>query len=146
MKIYFAGSIRGGREDAEIYLKLIEYLKNYGIVLTEHISYNNLTAMGDELPVKDIHDRDMKWLNESDVLVADVTKVSLGVGYEIGRIVERNSTSSPKKKILCLYRNQVDKRLSAMIAGSEGFTVSEYNTLEDAKALIDNFFRNIDLL
>ena len=27
MKIYFAGSIRGGREDAALYLQIIEYLK-----------------------------------------------------------------------------------------------------------------------
>jgi hypothetical protein len=38
MKIYFAGSIRGGREDAALYLEIIEYLKTFGEVLTEHIS------------------------------------------------------------------------------------------------------------
>ncbi len=37
------------------------------------------------------------------VLVAEVTQVSLGVGYEIGRAVAMG------KKILCLYRPQPDK-------------------------------------
>ena len=37
MKIYFAGSIRGGREEEETYLKLIEHLATYGQVLTEHV-------------------------------------------------------------------------------------------------------------
>lgn len=39
------------------------------------------------------------------VLVAEVTQVSLGVGYEIGRAVAMN------KDILCLYRPQADKSM-----------------------------------
>ena len=37
------------------------------------------------------------------VLVAEVTQVSMGVGYEIGRAMEM------KKNILCLYRPQPNK-------------------------------------
>ena len=40
------------------------------------------------------------------VLVAEVTQVSLGVGYEIGRAV------AMEKPILCLYRPQPDKSMS----------------------------------
>jgi len=35
MKIYFAGSIRGGRDDKELYLQLIKHLAKHGQVLTE---------------------------------------------------------------------------------------------------------------
>ena len=37
MKIYFAGSIRGGRKDVLIYNNIINYLLTKGEVLTEHI-------------------------------------------------------------------------------------------------------------
>ena len=37
MKIYFAGSIRGGRVDVGLYHRLIEYLKQNRTVLTEHV-------------------------------------------------------------------------------------------------------------
>ena len=37
MKIYFAGSIRGGRKDAELYRKVIAALKEKHQVLTEHV-------------------------------------------------------------------------------------------------------------
>jgi hypothetical protein len=37
IKIYFAGSIRGGREDAAFYHQIIALLIEYGEVLTEHI-------------------------------------------------------------------------------------------------------------
>lgn len=45
-KIYFCGSIRGGRQDADLYARLITMLKGYGTVLTEHIGDTNLTVEG----------------------------------------------------------------------------------------------------
>ncbi len=36
-KLYFAGSIRGGREDAALYRRIIQELGKYGDVLTEHV-------------------------------------------------------------------------------------------------------------
>ena len=47
MKIYFAGSIRGGRTDRENYLKIIRYLQKYGEVLTEHIGDKKISDRGD---------------------------------------------------------------------------------------------------
>lgn len=134
MRIYFAGSIRGGREDAALYLKIIEYLKTYGEVLTEHIGDPNLTSVGDDGPNdKYIHDRDLEWLQSSDVLVAEVTSVSMGVGYEIGRAVETG------KKVLCLFRPESGKNLSAMIAGCPKLKLVNYKTLEDAKLAVDSY-------
>lgn len=40
--IYFCGSIRGGRDDAPIYKRIIDQLKDYGEVLTEHIADPNI--------------------------------------------------------------------------------------------------------
>jgi len=37
MNIYFAGAIRAGRQDAEIYKAMIECLRSFGDVLTEHV-------------------------------------------------------------------------------------------------------------
>ena len=37
LKIYFCGSIRAGRDDAALYAKIIDNLKTYGTVLTEHV-------------------------------------------------------------------------------------------------------------
>ena len=136
MKIYFAGSISGGRADVALYKELIEYLKNYGTVLTEFIGDEQLNAMGEEhVSDKEIHDRDVNWLFEADVLVAEVSTPSLGVGYEIGRAFEKG------KKILCLYRGQEGKRLSAMISGNNAIFTAQYQTPEEAKNYINKFFR-----
>ena len=134
MKIYFAGSIRGGREDAALYLKIIDYLKTYGEVLTEHVGDPNLTDLGDDGPTdKFIHDRDLEWLQSADVLVAEVTSVSMGVGYEIGRAVESG------KKVLCLFRPESGKNLSAMISGCEDLHLVNYRNLNDVKLAIKGF-------
>ncbi|MDD3420831.1 MAG: nucleoside 2-deoxyribosyltransferase [Methanocellales archaeon] len=135
MKIYFAGSIRGGRDDADLYLQIIGHLKKYGEVLTEHVGDKNLALLGEDGVEDDyIHNRDLEWFLQSNVVVAEVTTPSLGVGYEIGRAVEN------QKRVLCLYRPQDGKRLSAMIAGSPDVTNAEYKTLDDAKKIIDDFF------
>ena len=134
MKIYFAGSIRGGREDAALYLQIIEYLKTFGEVLTEHIGDPNLSHLGDDGPTdKYIHDRDLKWLQSSDVLIAEVTTVSMGVGYEIGRAVETS------KKVLCLFRPESGKNLSAMITGCPNLDLVNYKNLQECKIAISEF-------
>jgi hypothetical protein len=136
MKIYFAGSIRGGRDDANLYLQMIRHLQQYGEVLTEHVGDKELLSLGEDGKNDDyIHKRDVDWLLDSNVIVAEVTTTSLGVGYEIGRGVENS------KDILCLYRPQDGKSLSAMIAGCPNVTNREYRNLDEAKQVIDDFFQ-----
>lgn len=136
MKIYFAGSIRGGREDVDLYVQIIEHLKQHGEVLTEHVGDSAISKQGEDKSDVHIHNRDMEWLLSADAVVAEVTAPSLGVGYEIGRAVEHN------KKVLCLFRPQSGRKLSAMIAGSARIANREYKTLEEAKQAIDAFLSN----
>ena len=78
MKIYFAGSIRAGRDDQELYHQVIQHLQQYGQVLTEHVGDPSLTQWGDDGPSdRAIYDRDMGWLAEADLIVAEVTTPSL---------------------------------------------------------------------
>jgi len=140
MKIYFAGSIRGGREDAALYASLIGCLKEYGNVLTEHVGAVDVDLAGEEgMTDRAIHDRDVIWLRESDVVVAEVTIPSHGVGYEI------SLASMEAKPILCLHRPRTGRRLSAMIAGCPGVELAEYRTRDDAARAIDGFFKTLSL-
>ena len=140
MKIYFAGSIRGGRDDVKLYAQLIDHLKQYGEVLTEHVGNTALQSKGEShLTDPQIHNRDLDWILQSDVIVAEVTATSLGVGYELGITVKHNEHTDNKIRILCLYRPQEGKKLSAMINGSPTVTNATYQTLDEAKKLIDDF-------
>jgi len=137
MNIYFAGSICGGRDDSELYRKIIEHLTSYGPVLTEHIGDPSVTEEGEHhLDDRFIYDRDLEWLLAADVIIAEVSMPSLGVGYEIATAVHWN------KRILCLYRPEGHKRLSAMIAGCPDATTVAYDTFEEATIAIDNFLNN----
>jgi hypothetical protein len=134
VKIYFAGSISGGRGDQAIYQRIIELLKQHGTVLTEHFGDASLTAAGESLADCDIHDRDLEWLQDADVVVAEVTTPSLGVGYEIGRAVDWG------KRIICLYRPSEGRRLSGMIRGCQGITVHDYRDVSDLPAIFKSAF------
>jgi len=135
LKIYFAGSIRGGREDAELYQNIIGKLKQYGEVLTEHVGDDSLREDGENnKPDTYIHDRDMAWIRESDIVIAEVTTPSLGVGYEIAMAIQL------KKPVFCFFNIQSGKRLSAMIRGSENVKIFEYYNFEDIKRSLIEIF------
>lgn len=137
MKIYFAGAIRGGRNDAALYHEMIKYLQSFGTVLTEHVGDMGLSQEGDDGPDDmSIHDRDMAWLRDCDLILAEVTLPSLGVGYELGWACALN------KPVLCLYRREIGKRLSAMIAGSDTIVTAQYSDMEQARKIIRQFIAN----
>lgn len=50
MKVYFCGSIRGGRDDVELYLRIVTKLKSFATVLTEHVSQRELGDAGQSPP------------------------------------------------------------------------------------------------
>ena len=54
--------------------------------------------MENSLNDSEILERDMEWLSQSQVVVAEVTQPSLGVGFEIARAITLN------KPVLCLFR------------------------------------------
>lgn len=133
MRIYFAGSIRGGRQDKELYMQLIEHCQKHGEVLTEHIGDKTLSTLGEDGPDDAyIYARDMAWLDAADVVVAEVTQPSLGVGYEIG-------WAESRKPVLCLYRETKGRRPSAMISGNEKLAFHMYGNVHEAKKIIDEF-------
>ena len=124
MNIYFAGSIRAGREDVPVYERLISHLKEFGPVLTEHVGDYRLSVHGQHhLDDVFIHDRDVAWLLSSDVVVAEVTVPSLGVGYEIAMAVRSDIP------VIALFRGPV-QQLSAMISGSRQIRVIAYHDVD----------------
>lgn len=134
MKFYFAGAIRGGRSKVEDYAKIVEKLQEYGNVLTTHVACPDLNSNGEQnLTKKEIYDRDMNWLNESELVIAEVSIPSLGVGYELA------AAEKLGKKVLCFYCNDSDNSLSAMIAGNKYFTIMNYDTIDEVLAYLEDY-------
>ena len=123
MKIYFAGSIRGGRKDAELYRKVIAVLKEKHQVLTEHVGDLSLSTVEDKGD-KAIYEQDTAWLRECDIVVAECTQVSLGVGYELAY------AEAHGKEVHIFYR-PAETQLSAMLSGDDYFHIHRYNDDKD---------------
>ena len=134
MKIYFAGSIRGGRQDAALYRAIIALLAEYGEVLTEHVGSEGLMPSGEEnLSDEAIFGRDMAWLAKADAVIAEVSTPSHGVGYEIARAEVLG------KPVLCLHRPGTGRRLSAMLAGNPALLCESYENVEELKPIVERF-------
>jgi nucleoside 2-deoxyribosyltransferase len=139
LKIYFAASIRGGRQDQNKYNELIRFLSSKVEVLTEHVGDSSLEQTGEQnLSDKEIYQRDLEWLESADAVIAEVTKPSLGVGYELG-IAEKSD-----KPVLCLFDDADHNcNLSAMISGNHKITTFRYTSLKKAKERILDFLNAI---
>ncbi len=132
LKIYFGGSIKGGRSKVEDYKKIVDYLKTIGTVLDEHVADPNLQSSGESITSTEIYNRDVSWINECDILIAEVTVPSLGVGYEIGYAESLN------KRIICLYQN--DESISAMIKGNNSITHIPYDDVAELLTKLSTYF------
>ena len=122
--IYFSGSITGGRGDVASYREIVDALGSAGYrVLAGAVASEEVGASGERLAARDIFERDLRWLDESDLLVAEVSAPSHGVGYEIAYARYRREIP-----VICLTRN----RCSAMLAGDPGIELHEYAELAAA--------------
>lgn len=129
-KVYFAGSIRGGRADSELYSQLIAHIKKTAVVLTEHIGDLSLSLLEDERHDKEIYRQDTAWLYECDLVIAECTNPSLGVGYELAY------AQNLGKPCHILYRRS-QTSLSAMISGTDYFVLHPYESPSQAFSIID---------
>lgn len=121
MQVYFAGSIRGGRADAELYRRMIAYIQREHKVLTEHVGDLSLSKT-EGLKDRDvaIYKQDTAWLREADVVIAECTTPSLGVGYEL-------AYAEKLGKPVHIFYNKGRTRLSAMISGNKSFNIHPYS-------------------
>lgn len=118
--MYFAGSIRGGRVDADLYRRIISFIQKSDIVLTEHIGNPDLNLMEQGKKDEDIYAQDTAWLRESDLLIGECTCPSLGVGYELAY--------AESLGIPChIFYDSRKTQLSAMLRGNTYFNVHPYD-------------------
>jgi hypothetical protein len=139
--IYFSGAISGGRADLPLYQRIVETLEAEGYrvlagaVAAEHVGPGGESAGCETLHPPDICARDLGWLDEADLVVAEVSVPSLGVGYEIAY-----ATRVRRIPVIALYRPAWTQRCSAMISGDPGVQLVEY---EDPEAMLPGLLESI---
>jgi 2'-deoxynucleoside 5'-phosphate N-hydrolase len=140
--IYFSGSISGGREDVDTYRTFVTALQDAGHqVFAGMVTAKHVGAGGEALSSREIFERDVAWIEDvaksGGLLVAEVSRPSIGVGYEIA--LARHRFAIP---VICLYRPAFTKRCSGMVAGDSGIRLIEY-TDETVPAAIEKLLEAI---
>ena len=133
MNVYFARSLRGDRSqgDEALYKGIVGIIKTCGhrtqFELPVTLNRQNFSANAY------IYRRDIDWIDRCDVMIAEVTNPSHGVGYEI-------AYADHVRHMLILQVAVKDTNVSAMIAG--GLDVHYYRDLGDLQGIIELFLEH----
>jgi nucleoside 2-deoxyribosyltransferase len=134
MNIYFACSITGGREFEPVYQVLMNALLADGHEIpTSHLADSTVVDLEGRVSPREVYDRDVNWIAAADLLIAEVSVPSHGVGYEIGHALGLG------KPVLCLA--QQGRRVSKMITGNPhpGLQLQTYEDPAEAARLAREF-------
>jgi len=135
MKIFFAGSIRSGRSMLSTYKEIIALLKKMGhIIMSEHVASEKLEEAEAKLTDEEIFRSDLRFIDESDCVVAEVTVPSTGTGYEICYAVAKG------KRVLCVYKEGTN--VSAMVLGNKDIVAIPYSDLKGLEKGFSLYLKN----
>ena len=135
MKIYVSGSIYGGRQKIETYKIIINALEKHGKVLDKQIIDEDVLKKEEFQSDESIFKELERYLKVADIVFAEVTVPSLGVGYELGFADQLG------KKIIAIYDlNMVDK-VSTMIRGNKRITLIGYHDISEIVNNLDKLLK-----
>lgn len=145
IKIYFTAATSFNGELHHLYKEVLEAIKKHQVNLLsgEQIVDNRLLQEDKKRAKTEIYAREHASIDDSDCLIAEVSKPSLGVGEEIAYALQKN------KYVLALVMDPeslgAEDKLSPMIAGnpSENLFIEFYNK-ESLPFSINNFLRHIE--
>lgn len=128
MKIYFACSITGGRHDEDRYQKIVSALMSDGHQIpTAGLVGSDVKELEGGIPPIEVYQRDTSWILDCDMLIAEVSTPSHGVGYEIAFALNHS------KPVICLYQD--GKPVSKMILGNTDSNLKIFAYVQIEQAL-----------
>ena len=135
MKIYVSGSIYGGRQKIETYKTIINALEKYGEVCDKQIIDEDVLKKEEFQSDEEIFEGLEALLKTVDMVFAEVTVPSLGVGYELGFADQLG------KKIIAIYDlNMIDK-VSTMIRGNKRINLIGYHDISEIVNNLDQLIK-----
>jgi len=135
-RVFFSCSMRGGysRVAQEELRKIPDIIEALGLVLiSRHQTSENFMENESKLTEQEIHDRDYRWLKEVDLVIAEITNPSLGVGAEIADAVNLGIP------VLCVYKKEYEHQISAYVRGKAGVVCRAYSDHDELKEVIREF-------
>jgi len=109
-------------------------------VLTTHLLADNVNDAESTLTEQDVYARDLQWLSSCDVIVAEASGSSYGVGFEVGYVLGR--ARETRQRVVLLYDTARRDAISRLITGNcdTACTTFGYRSLEELTAFIDRTF------
>ena len=105
MKIYFGFTVAGDRSTLETARSMVRCLEDLGHeVLTRHLVSDDARAADRLLGPQAVYERDMAWLEECDLFIAEVSGSSFGLGFEAGYLL-----GATQNKLILFYNLSVDR-------------------------------------
>ena len=116
MKIYFGFTVAGDRSTVETARRIVQLLEELGHgVLTRHLVSENAWAADRLISPQDVFRRDMRWLQECDLFLAEVSGSSFGLGFEAGYLL-----GATEKQVILFYSQEMKEKISAVSQESWG--------------------------
>ena len=140
MNIYFSCSITGGRRDQAVYQQIVEHLNAAGHeVPTAHLSRADIMDEERVIEPREVFKRDVRWVQECNALIAEVSTPSHGVGYEIALALFL------EKPVFCCYRENV--QVSKMLTGNDHqkLKMTSYRDTKNLILAIDQFLQKLTI-
>lgn len=117
MKVYLACTVRGDRGGVAAGRAICALLQRHGHeVLTTHLLDDDVDEAESALAASDVFRRDLAWLERCDLLVAEASGSSYGVGFEVGYVLGRARETG--QRVILLYDAARRDRVSRLIAGN----------------------------
>jgi nucleoside 2-deoxyribosyltransferase len=94
-----------------------------------------------ELTEEQVYRRDLDWLSRCDLLVAEASGSSYGVGFEVGYVLSRAARSG--QRVVVLYNLARREAVSRVITGNcdPNCTTFGYASVEELVAFIEKRFK-----
>ena len=134
MKIYFGFTVAGDRSSIDTARKVVHQLEELGHeVLTRHLVSDNAWEADRAISPQDVYRRDMAWLGQCELFIAEVSGSSFGLGFETGYLLGATS-----KKVVLLYRLEVQQKVSLLITGNThpNCTLVTYTTAQEVEQFV----------
>ena len=141
MKIYLACTVRGDRGGVAAGRAICERLQHHGHeVLTTHLLADDVETAESAITETEVYERDVRWLTSCDVLVAEASGSSYGVGFEVGYVLGRAAATG--QQVVLLYDTGRRHAVSRLITGNSDphCSMRGYSSLAELADFIDQRF------
>ena len=139
MKIYFGFTVAGDPSGIDTARRVVRLLEELGHeVLTRHLVEDNAWEVDRTISAEEVYRRDMAWLEQCELSIAEVSGSSFGLGFETGYLL-----GATNKRVILVYRRELEQKISLLISGNShaNCTLMPYTSVEEVENFITGSLR-----